>query len=57
MLAVRDALVRAAGAAEIYSLPDGTFSAAFAAKDQGSQLGVTLRPLLPDRASCTGEYA
>jgi hypothetical protein len=57
MLAVRDAMVRAAGTTELFTVPDGTILAGFAAPDRSSHLDVTVRPLLPDRTSCTGEYA
>ena len=56
MLAVRDAMVRAGAADAIHTQPDGAFLAPFASQDRSSHLWVTVRPLLPDRASCSGEY-
>jgi hypothetical protein len=56
MLVVRTAMVRAAGADAVYTLPDGAFLAGFAAEDHGSRLIVSVRLLPPDRASCSGEY-
>jgi hypothetical protein len=55
MLAVKDSIVRAGGSVE--PLTDGTVVAGFGMKDQQRALGLTLRPLLPDRGSCSGEYA
>jgi hypothetical protein len=56
MLAVRDAMVTAGVADAMHTQPDGTFVAPFASQDRSSHLWVTVRPLLPDRASCSGEY-
>ena len=56
MLLVRGAMLQAGAAAAMNTAPDGTVqSPFFVAKDQPG-LWVTLRPLLPDRASCKGEY-
>jgi hypothetical protein len=57
MVAVRNAIVGASGADPIYLTPDGTFVGSFARADHQGRLVVILRPLLPDRASCTGEYS
>ena len=56
MVAVTNAIVRASGADSIYTLTDGTLLSSFAAADNQARLVVTLRPLLPDRQSCNGEY-
>lgn len=56
MLAVRDAIGRAGGADAMLTQPDGAFVAPFASQDRSSYLVLNVRPLLPDRASCTGEY-
>ena len=54
MLTVRDSIVRAGGSVEPY--PDGTVVVGFGTSDQQKGLTLTLRPLLPDRGSCSGEY-
>jgi hypothetical protein len=56
VLAVRDAMVRAGGVDVVHAQPDGALFASFASQDQQSRLVVGVRPLMPDRASCTGEY-
>jgi hypothetical protein len=56
VLAVRDAMVRAGGVDVIHAQPDGALFASFASQDQQSRLVVGVRPLMPDRASCSGEY-
>jgi hypothetical protein len=55
--AVTDAIVRAGGADTIHTQPDGVAVASFGAQDHNSQLVVVMRPLPPDRASCSGEYS
>jgi hypothetical protein len=55
MLAVRDSIVRAGGSVEPYR--DGTVVMGFGMRDHQNSLALTLRPLLPDRGSCSGEYA
>jgi hypothetical protein len=56
MLAVRDAISRAGGADATLIQPDGALFVSFASEDQQSRLVLTARPLLPDHASCEGEY-
>jgi hypothetical protein len=57
MFAVTNAIVRASGGEPLYTTPDGTLVGSFAGTDNQGRLVVILRPLLPDRASCSGEYA
>jgi hypothetical protein len=57
MVAVTNAMVRANGAEPIYTATDGTVLTSYAATDHQARLSVILRPLLPDRASCSGEYS
>ncbi len=54
VLAVRDSIVRAGGSVEPF--PDGSIVVGFGTRDQQDGLVLRLRPLLPDRASCSGEY-
>jgi hypothetical protein len=56
-LAVKDAIVRAGGSGLGQTSPDGTLVVVFGSTDQQKGLDLMLRPLLPDRASCAGEYA
>jgi hypothetical protein len=56
MLAVRDAISGAGGADATLIQPDGALFVGFASQDRQSRLVLTARPLLPDRASCDGEY-
>jgi len=56
MLAVKDSIVRAGGSDAMSTTPDGAFAVGFGTQNQQSGLVVMVRPLLPDRASCTGEY-
>ena len=56
MLLVRDAMLQAGAAAAMDTAPDGTVQAPFFVAQDQPGLWVTLRPLLPDRASCKGEY-
>ena len=56
MLAVKDSIVRAGGSDGMQTSPDGAFTVGFGAHGQQSGLVVMVRPLLPDRASCNGEY-
>jgi hypothetical protein len=56
MLAVKDSIVRVGGSDAMQTSPDGAFSVGFAAHDQQSGLVVMVRPLMPDRGSCSGEY-
>ena len=56
MVVVTNAIVRASGADPVYTLADGTLLTSFAAADNQARLVVMLRPLFPDRRSCTGEY-
>jgi len=55
VLAVKDSIVRAGGS--VQPSPDGSFVVGFGTRDQQDGLVLRLRPLLPDRASCNGEYA
>jgi hypothetical protein len=55
-LAVRDAITQAGGADAVHVLEDGGFLAAFAFAGNQGRLVLIVRPLLPDRASCSGEY-
>ncbi len=57
MVAVANAIVRVTDPDPVFTLPDGTLLTSFARADHQGRLGVTLRPLFPDRASCNGEYA
>lgn len=57
MLAVKDSIVRAGGSDAMHTSPDGALVVGFGSRDHQSGLVVMLRPLLPDRASCSGEYA
>ena len=56
MVAVANAMVRASEPDPVYTLSDGTLLTSFARADNQGRLVVTLRPLLPDRRSCNGEY-
>jgi hypothetical protein len=56
MLAVKDSIVRAGGSDAMQTSPDGAFGVGFGTHNQQSGLVVRVHPLLPDRASCSGEY-
>ena len=56
MVAVANAIVRASDPDPVFTLPDGTLLTSFAWADHQGRLIVTLRPVLPDRRSCNGEY-
>jgi hypothetical protein len=56
VVAVKDAVVRAGGFDPIYIQGTPESFASFAARDRNSALILSLRPLLPDHASCIGEY-
>ena len=49
-------MLQAGAAAAMDTAPDGTVQAPFFVAQDRPGLWVTLRPLLPDRASCKGEY-
>ena len=53
--AVKDSIIRAGGSVELQS--DGSLVVGFGTKDQQDALVLKLRPFLPDRATCAGEYA
>jgi hypothetical protein len=55
-VAVANAMVRASDPEPVFTLPDGTLLTSFARADNQGRLVMTLRPLLPDRRSCNGEY-
>jgi hypothetical protein len=57
MLAVKDAIVRSGGSDAMQTSPDDALLVGFGTQDQQSGLDVMIRPLLPDRSSCSGEYA
>jgi hypothetical protein len=55
-IAVANAVVRASDPDPVLAFSEGTLLTSFARADHQGRLGVTLRPLLPDRRSCSGEY-
>ena len=55
-LSVRNAITQATGPDAVHVSEDGALFASFVLADNQGQLVLVMRPLFPDRASCSGEY-